>query len=195
MRKSGQIPSLNASAALIAGGHKSISKVRSIFDNNRDYFEMLFKVDTLEKSGIWIEKVIYKDTESILDFLCNSAVIPLYADEQTAIHNRFISEGKPHINDFAPYARVAMQLYLTIFLYLVELKANPPPQGSLKDYDYLYYATDANVTFISGDDWHKKCIEEIPLLKNIQGNFKFLPHINKNKEERKRVLKSIGINT
>lgn len=36
---------------------------------------------------------------------------------------------------------------------------------------------------------------QIPLLKNIQDNFKFLPHINKNKKERKRVLNSIGIQT
>ena len=195
MRQSGQNPSPSASADLIGGGHKSISKVRDFFDNNRDHLEMLFKVDTLEKSGIWIEKVIYTDTESILHFICQCGIMQLSTDDQAAILNRFINEGKPHINDFAPYARVAMQLYLTIFLYLVENEANPPPQGALRDFEYLYYATDANVTFISGDDWHKKCIEEIPLLKNIQGNFKSLPHINKNEEERKKVLNSLGIKT
>ncbi len=176
-------------------GQKGISKVRTVLDNYQKEAEILYRVDTLEKAGKWVDKVIYKDTESVLYFLFKAGVIPLSADEQTEILNRFEKEGKPHINNFAPYARVTTQLYLTIFLYLVELEANPPPQGSLRDFEYLYYATDANVTFISGDNWHKKCIEEIPLLKNIQNNFKFLPHINKNKEERKRVLKSIGIQT
>ena len=184
-----------ASAALIGGGRENVSYIRELLDSYQGGCDMFYSVNTLERAQRWVEQVIYTDAESILDFLCNKGtVIPLSVEERSEIFNRFRKEGKPHINEFAPYAKVATHLYLTIFLYLVELEANPPPQGALRDFEYLYYATDANVIFISGDDWHKKCIEEIPLLKNIQDNFKFLPHINKNKEERKRVLNSIGIN-
>ena len=194
MRQSGQNPSPSASAALIAGGRKSIAKVRESFDNNREHFEMLLRVNTLERAARWIEQVIYTNTESILDFLCKSDVIPLSADEREEIFNRFRREGKPHINKFAPYARVAMQLYLTIFLYLVENKDNSSPKEVLRDFEYLYYATDANVIFISGDDWHRKYIEEIPMLINIQNNFRFLPHREKDEQGFKKVLNSIGIN-
>ena len=194
-RKSGVNPLPSAAAALIGEGRKGISRVRTLLDNCKNQAEMLYRADTLEKAGKWVDQVIYTDAKSILDFLFKGGVIPLSEDERATILNRYKSEGEPHINNFAPYARVATQLYLTIFLYLVELEANPPPQGALRDFEYLYYATDANVIFISGDNWHKKCIEEIPLLKNIQDNFKFLPHINKNEEERKKVLNSIGIQT
>ena len=193
MRQSGQNPSPSEAATLIAGGRKNIAKVREMFNTNRDHFKMLLNVNTLEDASRWIEQVIYTDTESILDFICKGDVIPLSTDEQAEIINRFRREGEPHINDFAPYARVAMQLHFTIFLYLVENEANPPPQGALRDFEYLYYATDANVIFISGDKWHKRCIEEIPLLKNIQKNFKFLPDKKENEEEFKKVLNSIGI--
>ena len=195
VRQSGQNPSPSDSAALIGGGRKSVSHAREVLDNYRDQGEMLFRVDTLEQAERWVEKVIYTDTESILDFLCKGkgAVIPLSADERAEIFNRFRKEGKPHINKFAPYARVATHLYLTIFLYLVENKENSSPQGALRDFEYLYYATDANVIFISGDKWHKRFIEEIPLLKNIQKNFKFLPDKKENEEEFKKVLNSIGI--
>lgn len=193
LRQSGQNPSPNEAASLIAGGRKSIAKVRETFDNNREHFEMLFRVNTLEKAARWIEQVIYTDTESILDFLCKADVIPLSADEREEIFNRFRREGKPHINKFAPYARVTSQLYLTIFLYLVENKDNSSPKEVLRDFEYLYYATDANVIFISGDNWHRKYIEEIPMLINIQKNFRFLPHRKKDEQGFKKVLNSIGI--
>ena len=96
---------------------------------------------------------------------------------------------------FAPYTRAATQLYLTIFLYLVENRENSSPQGALRDCEYLYYAIDTNVIFISSDMWHKKCIEEIPLLEGVRERFMFLPPKNKNEEERKKVLNSIGIKT
>jgi hypothetical protein len=184
----------SAFAKLIGEGRKGIERVRKILYSYPDLYDLLYNVDTLAKAQRWVEQVIYKDTESILDFLCNgSAVIPLSVNEQDKIRNRFRSEGKPHINDFAPYARVVTQLYLTIFLYLVENKDNSSPKGALRDFEYLYYVTDANVRFISGDKWHKRCVEEIPLLKNIQKNFMFLPNRKEDEEGFKKVLKSIGI--
>ena len=196
IRQSGQSDQnypLSASADLIGGGCKSVAKVREVLDNHQDEFEMLFRVDTLEQAERWVEKVIYTDAESILDFICQGGVIPLSVNEQDEILNRFRREGKPHINDFAPYAKVVTQLYLIIFLYLVENKENSSRKGDLKDFEYLYYATDTNVIFISGDNSHKRFIEEIPLLKNIQKNFKFLPDKKENEEEFKKVLNSIGI--
>ena len=185
---------LSACAQLIAEGRKGIEKVRKILDNCQDHYDLLYNVSTLEKAQRWVEQVIYKDTESILDFLCNrGAVIPLSISEQNEILNRFRKEGKPHINEFAPYARVATQLYLTIFLYLVENNDNSSPQGALRDFEYIYYATDANVRFISSDKWHKRCVEEIPLLKNIQNNFMFLPNRKEDEGGFKKMLKSIGI--
>lgn len=193
MRQSGQNPSPSEAATLIAGGRKSIAKVREMFNTDRDHYKLLLNVNTLEDVSRWIEEVIYTDTESILDFICKCGIIPLSTDEQAEIFNRFKSQGKPHIDDFAPYARVVMQLHLTIFLYLVENNDTSSPQGALRDFEYLYYATDANVTFISGDKWHKRCIEEIPMLVNIQKNFKFLPHKEKDEQGFKKVLNSIGI--
>ena len=197
VRQSGQNPAPSESAALIGGGRKSVSKIRKMLDDYRDDYEMLFRIDTLEKAYRWVDKVIYKDTKSILDFLCEGkgAVIPLSAEEQAEIFNRFRREGEPHINEFAPYTRVATQLYVIIILYLVENKENSSPQGALRDFEYLYYTIHTNVTFISSDKWHKRCIEEIPLLKSVRKNFKFLPHINKDEEEHKQVLNSIGIKT
>jgi len=185
----------SACARLLAEGPKGIKRVRSMLDRYQDHYDLLYNVSTLEKAQRWVEQIIYKDTESILGFLCNrSAVIPLSVNEQDEIRNRFRREGKPNINYFAPYARVVTQLYLTIFLYLVENKDNSSPKGALRDFEYLYYALDANVRFISGDKWHKKFIEEIPLLKNIQNNFMYLPDRKEDEKGFTKVLKSISIN-
>ena len=186
-------PSLFAS--LIGGGSGNILKVRNVLDSQQDRYAKLAIVDTLEKAYRWVQHRFYSDTELILHFLCKSSFIPLSIDEQTAVFSRFSDEGKPHINKFAPYARVATQLYLTIFLYLVENRENSSPKGALRDFEYLYYAIDTNVIFISSDLWHKRCIEEIPLLKNVRERFMFLPPKNKNEKEYKKVLNSIGIKT
>ena len=183
-------------ATLIGQGRRSIPAARQYLNDLRDGYEAYFKVDTLEKACRWVSQSFYYDTEAILSFLCRVPIIPLTAEEHTEIYNRFKCEGEPHINDFndfAPYARAATQLYLTIFLYLSENRDNSSPSGALRDFEYLYYAIDANVTFISSDKWHKWCIEEIPILEPIRKNFKFLPHISKDEEEHRKVLNSIGL--
>ena len=193
-RKFSQNISLSARVPLIARGRRNVSDIREALDNYRDNYKEFFIVDTLEKAYRWVYRSIYSDTESILKFLCNDvSIIPLSIDEQTEIFKRFNKAGKPPIDKFAPYARAATQLYSTVFLYLSENRENSSPRGALRDFEYLYYAIDANVTFISSDMWHKKCIEEIPLLKGVRGRFMFLPHKNKNEEEYKKVLNSIGI--
>ena len=191
--QSGRNIPLSSRASLIGRGGRSISEIRSVLDNYRDRCEELCIVDTLEKAYKWVSQNIYCDTESILDFLFKVSIIPLSDDEKTQILNRFRSEGKPSINKFAPYARVATQLYLTIFLYLIEKGKNSSPQGGLRDFEYLYYATDANVTFVSADHWHKKCIERIPLLKDVRKRFVYLIHKDKSKDKWKKGLRSIDI--
>lgn len=193
IRQLGLIRPPSSMATLIEGGRKNIPEVRKFLDNQRDRYEAYFKVDTPEKACKWVSQSVYSDTEAILSFLRRVPIIPLTSEEQTEIFNRYRSEGEPHINDFAPYARAATQLYFTIFLYLSENGNNSSPRGALRDFEYLYYAIDANVVFISSDKWHKRCIEEIPILEPLRRNFKFLPHINKSEEEHKKVLKSIGI--
>ena len=180
-------------ATLRGQGRKSIPELRKFLDNKRDSYEAYLKVDTLEKACRWVSQSLYDDTEAMLSFLRSVPIIPLTSEEHTEIYDRFKREGKPHINDFAPYARIATQLYFTISLYLFENKDNSSPRGSLRDFEYLYYALDANVAFISSDKWHKRCIEEIPILEPLRRNFKFLPHINKDEEEHKKVLNSIGL--
>lgn len=184
----------SACAQLIAEGRKGIERVRKILDEYQDYYDLLYNVDTLESAQRWVEQVIYRDTESIIQFLCyRGAVIPLSVNEQDEILNRLRREEMPHINDFAPYAGVATLLYLTIFLFLVENEDNSSPKGALRDFEYLYYALAGNVRFISGDKWHKRCIEEIPLLKKIQKNFMFLPNKKEDETGFKKVMDSIDI--
>ena len=189
-----QFFSLNERATLIGQGRKSIPEVRKILDNLQDRYEANFKVDTLEKAWRWVRQHYY-DTEAILSLLRRLLIIPLSIDEQTEIFNRFENDGKPHIDKFAPYARVATQLYLTIFLYLSENRKNSSPRGALRDFEYIYYALYANVTFISSDKWHKKCIEEIPLLEDVRKRFRFLPLKTQDEKEFEKVLNSIGIKT
>ena len=193
LRESDQNYPLSAIADLKSGSSSSIAKIRKVLENERDHCEALCVVDTLEKACRWVSQSIYYDTESALHFLSKSTIIPLSTDEQSEIFNRFRSEGEPDIDKFAPYARIATQLYLTILLYLVENGDNSSPRGALRDFEYLYYAIGTNVTFISSDKWHKRCIEEIPMLEPLRRNFKFLPHINKSEEEHRKVLNSIGL--
>lgn len=183
----------NFMATLIGQGRRSIPAARQYLNDLRDGYEAYFKVDTLEKACRWVSQSFYSDTEAMLRFLRRVLIIPLTSEEHAEIYNRFKREGEPHIDDFAPYARAATQLYLTIFLYLSENRDNSSPSGALRDFEYLYYALDANVTFISSDKWHKRCIEEIPMLEPLRRNFKFLPHINKSEEEHRKVLNSIGL--
>ena len=179
-------------ATFIGQGRRSIPAVRQYLNNLRDGYEARFKVDTLEKAYRFSQSC-YDDTGAMLRFLRSVSIIPLTSEEHAEIYDRFKREGEPHINDFAPYARAATQLYFTIFLYLSENRDNSSPRGALRDFEYIYYAIDANVTFISSDKWHKRCIEEIPMLESLRRNFKFLPHINKDGEEHKKVLNSIGL--
>lgn len=192
LRESVQNYPLSISAVFRSLAGNNIARIREFLDSKRDHCEAFFVVDTLEKACRWIDQTIYSDAKSMLRFSSESIIL-LSADEQSEIFNRFSSEGEPPIDDFAPYARIATQLYTTILLYLIENGDNSSPRGALRDFEYLYYAIGANVTFISSDKWHKRCIEEIPILEPFRRNFKFLPHINKDEKKHRKVLNSIGL--
>ena len=95
-------------------------------------------------------------------------------EEHTQIFNRFLKEGMPPISRFAPYALGAVVWYFTVQLYLRENPENAAPINVLRDAQYLLYTYYKNVTFVSGDKWHKKFINEVPLFENIRENFIFI---------------------
>ena len=170
-------------------GNKKIPEIRKFLDR----YKRTFTVDSLEAAYEWTTHTFHDDPEFVLDFLCNGHIIPVTTSERAEIFNRFRSEGGPPISRFAPYALTTTRLYLTMFMYLLENRENSSPQEVLRDFEYLYYALDDNITFVSAERWHKKCIEEIPLLKNVRKNFKYIIHKNKSEEEYKKGLRSLGI--
>ena len=190
-------PQIGVESVPIGIPNQKISEIRNILDRYKEKHtvDSLGKAYEVVNSLEEVEQRIYGDSKplSLLYNLCNGYIIPIDADERTEIFNRFKNEGKPPLSRFAPYALLTTKLYLTIFLYLVENKENSSPRGALRDFEYLYYAINANVIFISSDMWHKKCIEEIPLLEGVRERFKFLPPKNKDEKEYKKVLDSIGI--
>ena len=156
-----------------------------------DRYKRTFTINSLESAYKWTAQTFHDDPESVLEFLSNGYIIPVTAADRIEIYNRFRSIGKPPIHRFAPYALSTARLYLIMFIYLIE--NNSAPTSVLRDYEYLYYALDDNVTFVSAEKWHKKCIKEIPLLKNVRKNFMFIPHKNKSEEEFKKGLRSLNL--
>lgn len=170
-------------------GNKKIPEIKEFLDRYR----RMFTVNSLGEAYEWTTHTFHDDPESVLNFLCDGHIIPVTANDRIQIYNRFINEGRPPIHKFAPYALTTARLYLTMFMYLLENRENSSPREVLRDFEYLYYALDDNITFVSAERWHKKCIEEIPLLKNVRKNFKYTIHKNKSEEEYKKGLRSLGI--
>ena len=80
----------------------------------------------------------------------------------------------PPVNRFAPHAlRAAIWVY-TVQLYLRENSENAAPKNVLRDAEYLLYTYHTGVTFASGDKWHRKFINEVPLFKPLCRNFIFV---------------------
>ena len=145
-------------------GNRKILEIRNILDRYKENqtVNSLGKAYEIVNSLEGVEQRFYDNSKlSLLYNLCNGYIIPIEADERTGIFNRFKNEGEPPLSRFAPYALLATKLYLTIFLYLVENRENSSPQGALRDFEYLYYAINANVIFISSDMWHKKCLGSV----------------------------------
>ena len=109
-----------------------------------------------------------------LQWLCGLFDSMLTQEEHTQIFNRFMSEDMPPIRKFAPYALGAVVWYFTIHLYLRENHKNIAPPNILRDAQYLMYTYYKNILFVSGDKWHRKFINEVPLFENIRENFVFV---------------------
>ena len=96
-------------------------------------------------------------------------------EEHTQIFNRFLNEDMPPISRFAPYALSAVIWNYTIQFYLREDPKEPPPTGDfLRDAEYLLYTYHKGITFVSGDKWHRKFVNEVPLFEGVRENFVFV---------------------
>ena len=151
-------------------------------------------VDTLEKADMWAERLlcqIQDPLEFIFELIDYKPILSITNEEWTIVRNRYRDEGHPDINVFAPYAAASIRLYLTMSMFLIENAENSVSHEVFRDLDYLYYALDDNVTFVSADKGHKQFIEEIPLLSGVRERFIF---INKESEvEINKGLSQLGL--
>ena len=98
----------------------------------------------------------------------------LTQEERTQIFDRFLKEGIPPINRFAPYALGATIWNYTIQLLLRENSENAAPRNVLRDAEYMLYTYHNGITFVSGDKWHRKFVNEVPLFEGVRENFVFV---------------------
>ena len=139
-----------------------------------------YRTDTLANAYQVAEGLLGHDpsdrtaAHEILQRLCMLSRSILTQEERTQIFNRFLKEGMPPIRKFAPYALGAMIWNLTIQLYLRENPQNAAPNDVLRDAQYLLYTSSEGITFVSGDKWHRKVINEVPLFEKIRENFIFV---------------------
>lgn len=151
-------------------------------------------VDTLEKADMWAERLLCQigdPLEFIYELIGYKPILSLTTEEWTTVRSRYIAEGQPDINIFSPYAAAAIRLHLTMSLFLTENAENSISREVFRDLDYLYYALDDNVIFVSADDGHKRLIEEIPLLSGIRERFIFIN--KKNEVEINKGLSQLGL--
>ena len=158
-----------------------------------------YKADSLEKANQVATSLFNHDPSNcsaaheILQRLCGLFDPILTQEERTQIFDRFLQEGMPPINRFAPYALGATIWNYTIQLLLRENSENAAPRDVLRDAEYLLYTYHNGITFVSADKWHKKFVDEVPLFKPLRENFIFVPHKNKNAEEFKKGLRALGL--
>ena len=89
--------------------------------------------------------------------------------------NRFLNEDIPPISRFAPYALNAVIWNYTIQFYLRgKNPKEPPPKDFLRDAEYLLYTYYKGITFVSGDRWHRKFVNEVLLFEGVRENFVFV---------------------
>ena len=140
-----------------------------------------YNADTLENAYQLAARLFDHDpsdhsaAHEILQRLCTLFGSILTPGEHTHIFNRFLNEGMPPISKFAPYALGAVIWNYTIQLYLREDPKEPPPTGDfLRDAEYLLYTYHKGITFVSGDKWHRKFVNEVPLFEGVRENFVFV---------------------
>ena len=120
------------------------------------------------------EPIDWSDATDKLHRLCWVFRSILTPEEHTHIFNRFVNEDMPPISRFAPYALNTEIWNYTIQFYLRENPKEPPPKDFLRDAEYLHYTYYKGITFVSGDKWHRKFVDEVPLFEGVRENFVFV---------------------
>ena len=140
-----------------------------------------YNADSLENANQIATRIYNHDPSDLsaahdkLQQLCTVFGSILTHEERTQIFNRFLNEDMPPISRFAPYALGVAIWNFTIQLYLREDPKEPPPTGDfLRDAEYLLYTSYKNITFVSGDKWHRKFVDEVPLFEGVRENFVFV---------------------
>lgn len=148
-------------------------------------FDTYYKVDTLEKANQIAISTYNHDSGDLctshnsLQRLCTVFRLILTQQEHTEIFNRFLREDMPPISRFAPYALGVAIWNYTIQLYLRENPKNAAPKNVLRDAEYLLYTFYKDIAFVSGDKWHKKIVDEVPLFQGIRDKFIFVDFTTK----------------
>ena len=139
-----------------------------------------YNADTLESANQIAARLFNHDPSDChgafekLQRLCTVFASILTQEEQTHIFNRFLKEDMPPIKRFAPYALGVAIWIFTIQLYLRENPENAAPRNVLRDAVYLFYTAYKNIIFLSGDKWHTKFINEVPLFEGVREKFIFV---------------------
>lgn len=139
-----------------------------------------YKADSLENANQIITRIFNHNpsdrgaAHDKLRRLCTVFRSILTQDERTQIFNRFLKERMPPMSRFAPYALGVAIWNYTIQLYLRENPENTAPKDVLRDATYLLYTAYKDITFVSGDKWHKKFVAEVPLFEGFRENFIFV---------------------
>ena len=159
-----------------------------------------YNADSLENANQIITRIFNHDSNDCgaahdkLQRLCTVFRSILTPEEHTLIFNRFLNEGMPRISRFAPYALGVAIWNYTIQLYLRENPENAAPKDVLRDATYLLYTTYKDIAFVSGDKWHKKFVDEVPLFEGVRENFTFVDLTTKTtiQEGFSRLLLEVG---
>ena len=153
---------------------------KELLQTSIDTFFDTYKADSLEKANQVATSLFNHDpsdrgaAHEILQRLCAVFGSILTQEERIHIFDRFLKEGMPPINRFAPYALGAVIWNYTIQLLLRENSENAAPRDVLRDAEYLLYTYHNGITFVSGDKWHRKFVNEVPLFVRLRENFLFV---------------------
>ena len=189
-RKSSAIDKRTYTPIVAGRNDKRICEIRKYLTE----YKALNKIDTLAKASQTVDSAFFEMLSPlalVLDILDEVRIISVTDAQRQHIIDRYTHEKSPSFNKFAPYASVAIRLYLTMALYLMENPVNTLTKEVLRDYDYLYYVLPSNVTFVSADKAHKKFIDEIPCLRFVRDRFLYID--KRNDPKMREGLKRLGI--
>ena len=145
------------------------ASIKTVFDT--------YNANTLENAYRITARLLAYDQNNCsaahdkLQRLCTVFRSILTPEERTQVFGRFLEENMPPISRFAPYALGVAIWNFTIQLYLREDPDGTTPPNVLRDAQYLHYTAYNNITFVSGDKWHKIFVQEVPLFQGVRENF------------------------